>query len=234
MAFVSAASLAAYLQEVPVDPTARAEFPALLVEFGEGSTLYGYPDNLGNITIGKGNLIPNLAAWEALDWGDASENEIQTAWVVLQNAAAKVKRDGPERWPGGGHFAGLTHIRATQASIDALIETRLDEFDSAARLEWPGWDDAPPAAQSVLVRLYWACGPRPPHGMTRVGWPKLWAFWCAKDWGTRLDDGTVTGCASECAIPALEKTEPGANERARDMFLSCVPVADTEPAPPDS
>jgi GH24 family phage-related lysozyme (muramidase) len=214
MAFVSHAALVGWLYGgSPVDPQARAEFPDLLLEFGEGATTYGYPDNMGNITIGRGNEIPNLDAWEALDWGDANPDEIVYAWAALQAAAEEVKANGPNEWPGGGAFAGKTKIRATQESIDLLIQKRLDEFDSALRQEWPGWDEAPPPAQSVLMRLAWACGTVGKKGVNHIGWPKLYAFWVAKNWA---------GCSTQCAIPALEKTEPGANERARELFLSCV------------
>jgi hypothetical protein len=231
MPIVYMAALTAWLAGgTPVDSGARANFPALLVEFGEGATLYGYPDNEGNITIGRGNEIPNYAAWQGLDWTltdgvtPATFTQVQTAWLALSTAAKIVKANGPDKWPGGGHYESYTSVRATQASIDALIQQRLDEFDSALRAGWEGWDDAPPAAQSVLMRLAWACGTVGPKGVNAIGWPKLHAFWVAKDWA---------GCATECSIPALDNTEPGANERAKAMFLSCVPAtADTDPAPP--
>ena len=218
---ISMVALSGWLYGGQVDPQARADFPALVTSLGEGCTDYGYPDNEGNITIGRGNEIPSLAAWMALDWGDASATEIQTAWLVLQGQASIVKSRGPGAWPGGQAYARYTTIRASQASLDALVERRLDEFDAELRAGWPGWDDAPPSAQSVLMRLAWACGTQGPTGVNARGWPKLHAFWVAKNWGATLPDGTVTGCASECAIPALELTEPGANERARAMFLSC-------------
>jgi hypothetical protein len=208
-------TLDGFAEEKPVDPVARANFPALVTEFGEGCTDYGYVDNAGNVTIGRGNLIPNLAAWMALDWGDASFTEIQTAWLVLQGQASIVKAGGPKEWPGGGYFAKFTTIRATQASLDALVQARLDEFDAALRAEWPGWDDAPPDAQSVLMRLAWACGTEGLKGVNRHGWPKLWAYWSAKQWGS-------PGCADECSIPALDETEPGANAKAKALFLGCV------------
>lgn len=213
-------------QETPVDAQARADFPDLLVAFGEGNCSWGYPDNLGNITIGRGNLIPDLAAWMAIVWENAdgsapNSTQVQAAWVTLQGFALRVKANGPRAWPGGGAYEHSTRIRATKASVDALIQRRLDEFDAILRRDWAAWDAAPPAAQSVLMRLMWSCGP---FGFTPKRWPRLHIAWCAEDWA---------GCARECRIPALDATEPGANERARNMFLSCV-VADTEPAPPDA
>ena len=208
-----------------MDPQARALFPHLLLEFGEGSTTYGYPDNGGTITLGEGNACETFAQFADLDWrnpdnSSASSDQVQAAWRALQVAAAQVRQNGPRKWPGGGHYASLTTIRATQDSINALIQKRIDQFDSSARLLWPGWDDAPEPAQDVLMRLMWACGTRGVHGVNATGWPRLHAAWVAKRWGVTTDDGP--GCADECAIPALDETEPGANDRARQLFLSCV------------
>ena len=204
--------------EVNVDPTARAEFPALLVACGEGSTLFAYPDEDGNVTIGKGNMIPTLEAWEAIEWVNpddsaASKASVFASWTVLMHQGTLVRAAGREAWKGGGAYARFTTIRATPASIDRLIQSRLDEFDAALRSGWPGWDDAPPPAQSALMRIAWATGTVGPKGANRRGWPRLWGFWCAKDW---------EGCSQECAIPALARTEPGANERTAALFLSCV------------
>ena len=229
------AMLTAWLGGNPVDPSARAMFPDLLVAFGEGSVTYAYPDNLGNITTGRGNELETYADFAALDWRNpdgsvCTANQLQTAWTTLLGAASRVRALGPKAWPGGGRFATLTTIRATKASIDALIQNRLNEFDAALRANWPGWDDAPPPAQEALMRLAWACGTKPPKGVTSGGWPRLHAFWVAKQWGS-------PGCADECAIPALDGTEPTANATERDLFLAAALGGDgmatgtTDPAP---
>jgi hypothetical protein len=219
---ISIAALNGWLYGGIVDPQARAEFPALLLSFGEGSTLYPYPDDEGNITIGRGNLLPSLAAFSAIEWVNpdstpASANAVQTAWLTMQGHASIVKANGPDRWPGGAAFAKYTAIRATQQSVDALIEARLDQFDTAARRDWPGWDSSPPAAQKALMRLYWACGE---GGMAPGKWPHLHTAWIAQDWAT---------CARECVIPALDATEPNANTLESALFLSCVRDAETKP-----
>jgi hypothetical protein len=208
-----------------VDATARQNFPDLMDSMGEGFTDWGYPDDVGNITIGRGNLIPNLQAWVALEWydnlagGPASANAIQTAWMTLQRAGQHVKVAGPEKWGGGGSYANLTHIRATKASLDALAYVRLDAFDAILTAEWPGYQAALPNAQSALMRLIWACGG---GGFNPTKWPKLYSAWCAGNWAL---------CATPecCYLPSIARTEPKANEMEAALFLSC--VAPTEAAP---
>jgi len=231
MAYVSIAMLAAWLGGNPVDPVARAFFPTLLVEFGEGSTRFGYPDEDGDTTIGRGNKIDTLAAWSALDWSNldgspASQMQVQTAWTQLQTAGAQVRAAGRAAWRGGGHYEGLTKIRASQDSIDALIGSRLDEFDRILRAQWPGWDAAPPKKQEALMRLAWACGTEGPKGLNVHGWPKLHAAWVARN---------GVACAAECRIPRLDATEPGANALEASLFEADdgwgdEPVPETQPA----
>lgn len=212
-----------------MDPVARAEFPDLLIEFGEGDTDWPYPDNAGNITIGRGNMLPNQSAFMWLDWRNpdgavASSTQLQTAWLTLQSAAARVRSLGPKKWPGGGYYETLTSIRASRASIDALIQARLDENDRILRAQWPGWDAAKPNAQKALMRLAWALGPE-----FARRWPRLHQAWVAQEWHI---------CAQECRIPSLDQTEPGdpahgipsANDIEAGLFESCVEDTVAQPA----
>ena len=220
---IAEAALLVALGGEPVNPTARQNFPDLMDSFGEGFTDWGYPDDKGNITIGRGNLIPNLAAWMALGWANtdgtpASSMQIQAAWLDLQTAAKAIRVAGPSKWPGGGYYTSTTSIRATKASLDALAYARIDSFDAILTEQWPGYQDAPPPAQSALMRLIWACGP---GGFNPTKWPKLYAFWCRGDYA---------GCATECDLPSVAQTEPKANEMERDLFMQAARWAPTSEA----
>ena len=223
MPWIATAALVAWLIGGPVDPVARANFPNLLVEFGEGSVTYLYLDQADppNVTIGRGNMLPTLGDALALDWSGASAQAVQAAWLRVKSHPELAK-------DGGGAFASLTTIRATQTSIDALIGSRLNEIDAVARAEWPGWDAAPPLKQEGLARIMWACGPRIAPGPGRdptKTWPKLRAAWIARD---------RAACAAECRIPSLDRTEPGANDREAQLFEAddgWGEPADTDPPP---
>lgn len=210
-AFVSMVALTAWLEGAPpVDPIARAKFPDFLLECGEGSTDWLYLDqgHPPNVTIGRGNLLPNLAAALRLDWRDAqgmpvSSSAVQAAWLrVVSHPELAVH--------GGGAYKALTSVRATQTSIDALIDTEIDRFEGVLRAQWPGWDVAPGAAQEALMRLAWAVGPA-----FAPKWPRLHAAWVARNWQE---------CAVECRIPSLDAVEPHANDAEAALFESCVPA----------
>lgn len=191
-------------------PEVLANFPAFLVACGEGDVDYLYLDQgrPPNVTIGKGNLLPSLAAAQALGWlrpdkSPATAAEVQQAWATVLLH--------PELAPDGGEaFARLTTIRATRASLDALLSAKVASFDAFCRREWPGFEDAPWQAEEALLRIVYACGPGKAN---RVHWPKLWAAWCAQDW---------YGCSTQCAMPGLNGVEPRANDLEAALFRACV------------
>lgn len=203
-----------------MNPLAVSALPSFLVRCGEGRLAYGYPDQRGIITTAIGCAVFDLAHWTALDWRNpddspASASAKQTAWLALKTAAAKVIADGADRWPGGGHFAGVTSIRLTDEGIGALVAARLLGFDPDLRMGWPGWDDEdlPWQAQAGLARLAWACGTRGNTGCNQVGFPKLHAAWLTRDW---------KACANESFLRSITATEPNGNELEREMFMACV------------
>lgn len=198
-----------------MDATARANFPAFLLECGEGETTWMYLDQARppNVTIGRGNLLPSLSAALHLEWANsdgsaASGMSVQTAWARIVSHPELARFGGmSEAWKN------LTGVRASQASLDSLISSQIDHFETTLRQWWPGWDAAPGPAQEALMRICWAVGP----GRLDVHWPTYWprlhAAWCAQDWAA---------CSRECRIPSLDATEPIANSAEASLFASCV------------
>lgn len=192
---------------------AVSALPSFLVRCGEGRLKYAYPDQLGIITTAIGCALFTQAAFNALDWRNpdgsaASPSDKKVAWTLLRADAIKVVCDGPAHWPGGGHFAGVTSIRLTDAGVDALVAERAKQFEVDLKT-WPGWADVPWQAQVGLMRIAWATG----RARLSTRWPKLYAAWCAQDWAA---------CADESRIPALDATEPIANGLEREMFMACM------------
>lgn len=192
---------------------AIAELPGFLVRCGEGRVPYGYPDQRGIVTTAIGCAIFDLQHWMSLDWRNPDRSPAspwgkQQAYIVLRSCAAKVIADGPDRWPGGGHYENVTSIRLTDEGIDALVAERAAGFEVDLET-WPGWANVPWQAQVGLARVAWATGS---HGL-KTRFPRLYAAWCARDWAT---------CADESRIPALDETEPQANGLEREMFMACV------------
>ena len=192
-----------------MDPQARANFVPFLLQCGEGHLRHLYLDQHipPIVTTGDGNALFTLSQAFAIDWRfpdgrQATRAEIAEAWFAVK-ARPDLAKDG------GGAFAKLTQIRATEASITKLIEDKIDVLLASLEASWP-WmtpspDEAPPPAQEGLLRIAWACGTT----SLPTRWPHFRAAWIARQWDV---------CATQCRIPALTKTEPKANDLEAGLF----------------
>ena len=189
-------------------PSALAQLGPFLVACGEGRMGWLYLDQSEPtpiVTTAIGCALFTLADCLRLDWrnaddSQASDSAIQAAWLRV--------RSHPELAPhGGGAFETLTSVRLPEAAIDALVAQRAAELEHDGTPSLPGYADAPDAAQVGAMRLWWATGA---HGFA-ARWPRFCAAFNAARWSE---------CADEDVIPALAKTEPGANELLSALFRS--------------
>lgn len=215
MPWVASAAFIAWLLGGAVDPQARAAFVPFLVQVGEGSTTWLYLDDKCNVTIGVGNMLPTVDDALALDWAGAPEADVRAAWY-----AVTTRRDLAGR--GGGAFRTLTTVRATQASIDELIERDILTYEPVLRQTFPDYDSVPWPAQVGLMRMAWAMGPAFASGGK---WPNFRAGWSAKQY--RI-------CAAECRIPELDATEPHANADTAALFVQAAEMVEAQGTPADS
>lgn len=192
-----------------MDPRAREQIVPFLLRSGEGFELLLYLDEKGIVTTGVGNALFTSADALALDWRRPDHTPASDAEVLGAYAAVSARKDLAGH--GAGAFTAVTMIRTTAASIGALIDRDIARYEGILRQQWAEWDAAPWPAQLALLRLAWACGP-----YFAPRWPKLHAAWTAKDWGA---------CAGECRIPALDRTEPGANNAEAALFEQAAELA---------
>ena len=195
-----------------------ARFSALL----ESYCTWMYPDVLGLVTVGEGDLVDSVAAVQALDWQRpdgtvASPAEVEAAfWAVKNSGLGRL---------GGAAAAvrALTTIRLTHAGVDALVEEKLLENDRALAAYFTSargtdWEFLNAYGQLGCHSLAWACGCA---AITQPGlhhFPKVAAALAAKRYDV---------CAVECFMPPA--ANPGNNLTARNsanraLFLKAAEV----------
>jgi hypothetical protein len=192
-------------------PQALTEFVPFLIKCGEGKMMWLYLDSKGLVTVGIGNMLPNLAAALALSWVDLNGNPVGAAAITAAWNAITARKDLIGK--GGGFFRNVTSIRLTEASLDALIDRDISEDESVLIPLFPGYATVPWQAQVALLRLSWAMGA---YFASNGKWPNLRAAWAAQNWAA---------CAQQCRIPELDATEPQANEDEAQLFEECLQVA---------
>lgn len=134
------------------------------------------------VTTGTGNLIdPSSAAldlpWMRPDGTPADKSEVLAEWLYV-----KGRRDMATY--GGGAFARVTHLRLTEAGLDALIEGKLDSNEAYLKKRFPAWDTFPADAQLAIMSWAWAVGPA-------ANWPKFVAAVLERDWDTAGEESHI-------------------------------------------
>ena len=163
----------------------------------EGVCNWMYPDVLGKVTTGEGDLVDSISEAQALEWHHpagtiATPGEVAAAWTVVKNS-------GLEKL--GGYSAkvqALTTIRLTQDGVAKLVRGKLlsDEAILRTRVGSLAWDALCADAQFGTLSLSWACGP----------WMKFPNFLAAlqrEDFARwDADKNLLPGCcAKECFMP---------------------------------
>lgn len=120
----------------------------------EGFTTWLYLDTRGLVTVGIGNMLPDVQACRALPWKTVGQPstaaEVDAAWTA-------VRRMEPGR--AASSYANATKIRLDQGDVMALAERRLErEFLPGLKRLYPGWDTFPASAQRALVDMAWNLG----------------------------------------------------------------------------
>lgn len=122
----------------------------------EGHVDWMYLDVKGLVTIGDGNLIDPLSLAHGLvfarpDGTVATASEISAEWLRVKN-----RRDMAAG--GGGAFQRITSLRATAASLAALVNAKVDRFEADLVLLFPCWDTWPDDAMIATMSMVWAMG----------------------------------------------------------------------------
>ncbi|MCB1738441.1 MAG: hypothetical protein KDI42_09970, partial [Gammaproteobacteria bacterium] len=118
-----------------------------MLKNGEGSIPWMYLDTVGKVTVGVGNMLPNVSAAQALAFVDANGAAASAVRVagdfraVSSLPAGKVARV----------YKHVTTVRLTEAGINDLLDGRITEFETGLRRLFPDYDDFPdPARMGIL------------------------------------------------------------------------------------
>lgn len=201
------------LFEVPMFPSVHAAFVSFTSRF-EGSTDFMYLDDLGLVTVGKGNLIDrslieadfaNASApalellWFRADGRQATPDEVRAEWQ-------RVKALQPMRGSGGGAFARGAKLHATAGSIAKLIEKDLEENEAELRKVLTEFATYPADAQLAIHDMAWAMGAEFTNGYPH--------------WTEAVQRGDWTTAAAECAIAHPRNTSIDARNAANKVLFA--------------
>jgi GH24 family phage-related lysozyme (muramidase) len=189
-------------------------FIAFTTKF-EGRVQWMYLDIKGLVSIGIGNLIDPIDLAMDLPFvhkddtaASASADEIETEWQTV--------KDRQDLAPSGHlAFKDLTSLQLTDDSIDELVLSKLDQFQSTLEntTEFADLESWPADAQLGLLSMAWALGPA-----FGPGWPHFRAACADDDWAA---------AAANCHME--DSANPGLRPRNQAdvvLFTNAQAVAD--------
>lgn len=175
---------------LPVDPTLTNE----LIE-EEGVIPWPYLDTRGNVTVGVGHRVPDLASMLALPflWQGtlASPQQIRNAWTWLIRQKPGL--------PASAYRYGLT---LSDAQIRALLEADLESTQTRLVRVLPAYSLAPAPAQKGLLDMAFNLGVA---GLI-LKFPMLIAD---------AERGNWTGCAAQCIREGVSDSR---NQATQSLF----------------
>jgi GH24 family phage-related lysozyme (muramidase) len=153
-----------------------------MIKDGEGCIPYMYLDTVGRVTVAVGQMLPTAAAAQGLMFTRRDDGNRATAAEINQDYQA-VAQQPPGRV--ASFYKQFTRLDMPEDAIDALLDTRIDEFEAGLRRDFPGYDSYPDEAKLGLMDMVFNLGN---SGLIR-GFPTFTRAARGKDWRT---------CANQC------------------------------------
>jgi hypothetical protein len=226
-------------------PAVRLSWPAWIATF-EGRCAHPYLDQHKDPKTGRPDPLVTSAIgllcdpvslmldrpWRILEGGALVR--LATASEITQGFLAV--KSHPELAPLGGgspRFAALTNLRLSEADIDTLTESALDEYEREALPYFPEMATRwPCAAQRGIFAMLWALGTR---GLV-TSFPRFRALANALDFAGAAAESHISNArpARNAATRALfeEAAVVVASGLPLDRFIDFPPIPPTSTPPP--
>ncbi|MCV6590760.1 MAG: glycoside hydrolase family protein [Marinobacterium sp.] len=121
----------------------------------EGSIPYMYLDTVGKVTVGVGNMLPDVAAAQQLGFVERATGREATAAEIAADFNA-VQAQPAARV--ASFYKEYTHLELPEAKIDELLNQRIREFEQGLKRNFPEFDSYPITAQMAMMDMAFNLG----------------------------------------------------------------------------
>lgn len=147
------------------------------IVISEGSIPHMYLDTVGKVTVGVGNMLPDVAAAQSLPFvvratsKNATKDQIKTDFdTVSQQPRGQV----------ASRYKAVTKLDLPENAINTLLDTRIATFKRELKLSFPEFETYPTNVQFALTDMAFNLGT---NGVV-TKFPKFTKAIKAKDWAT--------------------------------------------------
>ena len=125
------------------------------IKISEGSISHMYLDTVGKVTIGVGNMLPDLGAAQELPF------VVRTSRKQASPDEIRMDFEAVSRQPMGlvaSRYKAHTKLDLPEVEIDALLDARIATFKSELKLKFPDFDTYPITVQFALTDMAFNLG----------------------------------------------------------------------------
>lgn len=158
-----------------------------LIKRGEGCITHMYLDTVGKVTVGVGNMLPSADAAAELPFHNRETGEAASADEIRREYETVARQEKGRAAPSYKQF---TRLDLDEDSIHELLDSRIADFESGLRRDFPDYDSYPDPARLSLMDMAFNLGN---SGLVNK-FPSFTRAARAGDWA---------GCAAECERPQL-------------------------------
>lgn len=177
----------------------------------EGNVAHMYLDTNGYVTVGIGNLLPNVAAAQTLPFVHKADSQ-RAAAADIQTDFETVKAQRSRHT--AAWYARRTALQLNALDIELLFQRRVNEFLRQLRGVFTNFDHFPDSAQLAVLDMAFNLG----VGALNRSWPNFRAAVIAENW---------SDAATHCVRPGAA---PARNAGTQALFRSAAAEA-SAPAP---
>lgn len=172
-----------------------------LLRRGEGCLPHMYLDTVGKVTVGVGNMLPNVTAAQELPFVLVATGNLATPEEVEADFIAVAQQE-PGRW--APYYKQFTKCILTDEEIDRLLERRILGFTQGLQQVFHDYNEMPEKARAGIMDMAFNLGV---SGLVNK-FPSFTRGVRRKDWAL---------CAAECKRKGISDER---NEEVRKLFES--------------
>lgn len=123
----------------------------------EGNVEHMYLDDVGNVTVGKGKLLPDPTVAEVMPFRYRSSDELASP-EAIRDEYQVVASQQPSQQHGAAFYEQFTQLYLAQKDIDALVQSYVRENFERMLDQYPRFGNFPYPAQVALWDMIYNLG----------------------------------------------------------------------------
>jgi len=128
-----------------------------LIKTGEGSVSHMYLDTVAKVTVGVGNLLPDVVSAQALPFLQRDNNDPASPQQIEEDFHRVAEQQAGKL---ASSYQKYTRLYLPEEDINSLLSRRIADFEAALAVDFMGYSQYPETAQKALMDMVFNLGNR--------------------------------------------------------------------------